>query len=179
MLLERVGITMAEKRMASYPHQLSGGMIQRVVIAMALMCSPRLLLADEPTTALDVTIQAQVMDLLEALKESTQISMLLITHDLSVIAGMARRVLIMYAGQIVEAGEVDSLYADLLHPCTRGLLRAVPDVRRKGRMHFIPGDLPDVWDMPGGCRFSPPVKWWKGSAGKRRLPWNRRGRAGC
>ena len=154
-LLERVGMTMAEKRMASYPHQLSGGMKQRVVIAMALMCSPRLLLADEPTTALDVTIQAQVMDILEALKESIHISMLLITHDLSLIAGVARRVLIMYAGQIVEAGPVGTIYSEPLHPYTRGLLKALPDVRHKGRMHFIPGDMPDVWDMPKGCRFSP------------------------
>ncbi len=154
-LLERVGMTMAAKRMASYPHQLSGGMKQRVVIAMALMCSPRLLLADEPTTALDVTIQAQVLEILEALEASIHISMLLITHDLSLIAGMARRVLIMYAGQIVETGPVGSIYAEPLHPYTRGLLKAVPDVRRRGPMHFIPGDLPDIWDMPGGCRFSP------------------------
>ncbi len=154
-LLNEVGISMPEKRMNNYPHELSGGMRQRALIAMALICNPKLLLADEPTTALDVTIQSQVMEIIKKLKKAINLSILLITHDLGIVAGAAQRVIIMYAGQVVEIAAVKDLFSNPLHPYTKGLLMAVPDIRQKrGRLHAIPGDVPEPLEMPAGCRFS-------------------------
>ena len=142
-----------------HPHKLSGGMRQRAMIAMALSCNPQLLLADEPTTALDVTIQAQIMSLMMRLKEDFDTSILLITHDLGVIAEMASRVIVMYAGKVVEEAPVRALFKDPRHPYTQGLLGSVPIIGRKEvtgrRLQEIPGVVPGLLDMPGGCRFHP------------------------
>ncbi|HQB30692.1 MAG TPA: ABC transporter ATP-binding protein [Syntrophales bacterium] len=154
-MLRLVRIPSPEERLSDYPHQLSGGMRQRVMIAMALACRPRLMLADEPTTALDVTIQAQILDLVGKLKEETGTSVLLITHDLGVVAESAEHAAIMYAGRIVEYGTVRSLYARPFHPYTAGLLASVPrmSVGGKSRLSVIPGTVPDLFDLPPGCRF--------------------------
>jgi peptide/nickel transport system ATP-binding protein/oligopeptide transport system ATP-binding protein len=155
-MLERVGIASAASRLADYPHQLSGGQRQRVMIAMALACRPRLLIADEPTTALDVTIQAGILDLILDLRDQFGMAVLVITHNMGVIAEVADRVAVMYAGRIVEQSSVEQLFAGPAHPYTRALLGCVPtldDVRP--RLESIPGNLPDPRNRPPGCRFAP------------------------
>jgi oligopeptide/dipeptide ABC transporter ATP-binding protein len=157
-MLKLVGISSPEKRVRDYPHQLSGGMRQRVMIAMALSCNPRLMLADEPTTALDVTIQAQILDLMNKLKEEVGTSIVLITHNLGVIAEMAQNVSVMYAGVVVENTDVRTLFANPLHPYTVGLLTSIPradhGAGKKRRLNTIPGIVPSLLNLPVGCRFS-------------------------
>ena len=156
-LLEMVGIPDAANRLGNYPHQFSGGMRQRVMIAMALACTPSLLIADEPTTALDVTIQAQIIELVKRLKQDVGMAMIWITHDLGVVAGMADRVIVMYAGFIVEEAEVDNLYDGPLHPYTMALLQALPraDRRREKNLKTIQGVPPNLFAEPRGCPFAP------------------------
>ncbi|ADL07389.1 ABC transporter ATP-binding protein [Thermosediminibacter oceani] len=155
-MLRLVGIPNPEKRYHEYPHQMSGGMHQRVMIAMALSCSPKLLVADEPTTALDVTIQAQILDLINRLKDQIGMSVLLITHDLGVVAETAERVVVMYAGQVVEEAACEDLFESPLHPYTAGLLKSIPSLGgEKGRLHVIEGTVPNPLNMPPGCRFNP------------------------
>jgi oligopeptide/dipeptide ABC transporter ATP-binding protein len=160
--LARVGITDPERRYRYYPHQLSGGMRQRVMIAMALSTRPALLIADEPTTALDVTVQGQILDLLSSLQDELGTAVLLITHDLGVVAQVADRVLVMYGGRIVEAAPVEELYDSPAHPYSEGLLQAVPDPKvRRDRLAEIPGSVPHAAAWPDGCRFRPrcPYAW--------------------
>jgi len=161
-MLTAVGIPDAERRAAAYPHQLSGGMRQRVLLAMALACRPQLLLADEPTTALDVTIQAEILELLDGLQQKLGMAVLLITHNLGIVAERTRRVYVMYAGQIVEETSTERLFARPAHPYTEGLLAAIPrlDVRRD-RLQAIPGQVPPATAWPDGCRFHPrcPHAW--------------------
>ncbi len=153
-LLEQVGIPEPGQRLSDYPHQLSGGLRQRVMIAMALACDPQLLIADEPTTALDVTIQAQIMDLLAELQGSRGMATLLISHDLGVVAESADRVAIMYAGLIVETATATELFANPLHPYTQGLLSCIPRLgEQRERLEPIPGQVPDVRNLPAGCSF--------------------------
>ena len=153
-MLKKVGIPEAARRLDEYPHQLSGGMRQRVMIAMALSCNPRLLIADEPTTALDVTIQAQILDLMKGIQESSALSILLITHDLAVVAETADAVGVMYASKIVELTDVVNLYRRPLHPYTRGLFRSLPRLgQNKHRLETIPGTVPSPLHMPDGCSF--------------------------
>ena len=156
-LLEMVGIQGAESRMAAFPHQFSGGMRQRVMIAMALVNNPSLLIADEPTTALDVTVQAQIMKLLRDLQKELKMAMILITHDMGVVAGTANRVNVMYVGRIVESAKVRDLYANPLMPYTQGLLASVPRMDRTkiGRLSAIPGQPPSLISLPSGCSFNP------------------------
>ena len=155
-MLKLVGIPSPEQRVHEYPHQLSGGMRQRVMIGMALSCNPKLLIADEPTTALDVTIQAQILELMKGLKQDLGAAIMLITHDLGVIAEMAERVIVMYAGKIVEEADVFSLFKNPLHPYTEGLLSSIPKLDApKGRLHVIEGVVPNPLNMPQGCRFNP------------------------
>lgn len=154
-MLDIVGIPSPEQRIKNYPHQLSGGMRQRVMIAMALACNPRLLIADEPTTALDVTIQAQILDLMLKLKDKLNTSILLITHDLGVVAEVADRVVVMYCGKIVESGTVGDIFARPLHPYTEGLLLSIPKIdKRVEKLFMIPGVVPNPLKMPEGCPFS-------------------------
>jgi dipeptide transport system ATP-binding protein len=155
-LLEQVGIPAASARLADFPHQMSGGMNQRVMIAMAIACNPRLLIADEPTTALDVTIQAQILDLLRDLQRQHGMALVLVTHNMGVVAEMARRVVVMYAGQIVEERPAESLFAAPQHPYTAALLAAMPE-RSEGdvRLATIPGVVPGLYDRPTGCLFAP------------------------
>jgi len=160
-MLDRVGIPNARARFREYPHQMSGGMKQRVMIAMALVCRPSLLIADEPTTALDVTIQAQILDLLRELQREFQMSILLITHDLGIVAEMADHVAVMYAGKIAEYAGVRALFAKPRHPYTAGLFRSLPAASAdKTRLDTIPGQVPNPLDLPGGCPFWPrcPIK---------------------
>jgi oligopeptide/dipeptide ABC transporter ATP-binding protein len=154
-LLELVGIPEPKRRMKDYPHQLSGGMRQRVMIAMALACDPSVLIADEPTTALDVTIQAQILELLDALKQRFRMAVMLITHDLGVVAETAQRVAVLYAGRVVESGPVADLFRTPRHPYTQGLLLAMPGgpVPHSARLHVIPGVVPDLASIGPGCRF--------------------------
>jgi len=155
-MLKRVRIPAPERRFSEYPHKLSGGMRQRVMIAMALACDPELLIADEPTTALDVTIQAQVLDLMRNLRAETGAAIMLITHDLGVVAEMADRVIVMYAGQIVEEAPVGVLFSRPDHPYTVGLLGSIPRLdRKRGRLPAIEGTVPSPLAMPDGCRFAP------------------------
>ena len=155
-MLKLVGIPAPDQRSGEYPHQLSGGMRQRVMIAMALSCNPDVLIADEPTTALDVTIQAQILALLESLQRSLQMAIVLITHDLGVIAETADQVAVMYAGQIVEYAETPALFARPQHPYTCGLLRSIPRLDdAQERLDIIPGAVPDARAFPPGCRFAP------------------------
>jgi oligopeptide/dipeptide ABC transporter ATP-binding protein len=155
-LLTMVGIPDAERRVEAYPHELSGGMAQRVMIAMALACLPELLIADEPTTALDVTIQAQILDLMRSLRENTGTAIILITHDLGVVAEMCERVAVMYAGEIVEQADIDTLFDRPLHPYTKGLIDSIPVLGKlKDRLDVIPGSVPNLVDLPPGCRFAP------------------------
>jgi oligopeptide/dipeptide ABC transporter ATP-binding protein len=158
-LLKMVGIPDAERRAHSFPHELSGGMAQRVMIAMALACVPELLIADEPTTALDVTIQAQILDLMHDIRENLQTSIILITHDLGVVAEMADRIAVMYAGQIVEHADVRTLFAKPLHPYTQGLIGSIPILGViKDELEVIPGSVPNLINLPSGCRFAPRCK---------------------
>ncbi|ADM71174.2 Oligopeptide transport ATP-binding protein OppD [Paenibacillus polymyxa E681] len=155
-MLTKVGIPRPEKVVGSYPHELSGGMRQRVMIAMAMICNPKLLIADEPTTALDVTIQAQILDLMRELQKSEGTSILMITHDLGVVAEMCDRVVIMYAGQVVEETDVKTLFKDPKHPYTQSLLASLPQLNSdQERLASIPGQVPNPLDMPKGCRFAP------------------------
>ena len=158
-LLKDTGISAAEERIDHYPHQFSGGMRQRVMIAMALACKPKLLIADEPTTALDVTIQAQILDLLNDLKSQMGMSIMLITHAMGVVAETAQRVVVMYAGRVVEEATVDQLFASPAHPYTQGLIRSIPridfDSTLKQRLEAIPGSVPKLINPTTGCRFAP------------------------
>jgi len=158
-LLKMVGIPEPEKRANAFPHELSGGMAQRVMIAMALACVPELLIADEPTTALDVTIQAQILDLMRDLQNKVGASVVLITHDLGVVAEMAERVAVMYAGRIVEQADVKTLFANPRHPYTQGLMGSIPVLGKiKERLEVIPGTVPNLVNLPPGCRFAPRCK---------------------
>jgi peptide/nickel transport system ATP-binding protein len=153
-MLRRVGIASPERRIDDYPHQLSGGMRQRVMIAAALICGPQLLIADEPTTALDVTVQAQILELLRDLSETMNTALMLITHDLGVVAETCTRMITMYAGEVIEDAGVDAALVRPLHPYTSGLLRSLPHLSpRLGRLPSIPGRVPSVVEMPNGCRF--------------------------
>ena len=153
-MLELVGVNEPQKRITQYPHELSGGMRQRVMIAMALACNPRVIIADEPTTALDVTIQAQILDLLRQLKDSINSSIMLITHDLGVIAEMADYVVVMYAGRVVEQGTVKEIFHDPKHPYTIGLMKSRPVLNEEiGRLYSIPGNVPNPIGMPSHCFF--------------------------
>jgi peptide/nickel transport system ATP-binding protein len=155
-MLDMVGIPHARRRADDYPHEFSGGMRQRAMIAMAVSCEPRLLIADEPTTALDVTIQAQVLELLASMQAELGMSVLLVTHDLGVVAEVCERVVVMYAGQVVEQAEVGELFDHPRHPYTEGLLAAMPQLGSRGkRLPSIPGRTPEPWSMPPGCRFAP------------------------
>ena len=159
-MLGKVGIPDPPRVLKNYPHQLSGGMSQRVMIAMALSCDPKLLIADEPTTALDVTIQAQILDLMKKLQKEDQSSILLITHDLGVVAEMCTRVIVMYAGKIVEEAPVRQLFASPTHPYTQGLIASVPKLGAGVKvLPSIPGSVPDLASMPTGCRFAPRCKY--------------------
>lgn len=155
-MLHRVRIPSPDVRIDSYPHQLSGGMRQRAMIAMALSCQPKLLIADEPTTALDVTIQAQVLRLLKEIQQEMGMAVMLITHDLGVVSEIADRVAVMYAGRIVEAGPLEALFGNMRHPYTRGLLESIPQLEeKKERLNAIPGQVPNPLDLPSGCKFHP------------------------
>ena len=158
-LLEQVEISSPKQKLDQYPHQLSGGMRQRVMIAMALSCSPRILIADEPTTALDVLIQAQILSLLKKIKNDTQMSILLITHDLGVVAEVAERVMVMYAGEIVESGSVNDLFRSPLHPYTIGLMESIPTLestqQKLSKLKEISGTVPSLSQVPFGCPFHP------------------------
>jgi len=155
-LLKMVGVPDPERRVEAYPHELSGGMAQRVMIAMALACVPELLIADEPTTALDVTIQAQILDLMREMRKEMGTSIILITHDLGVVAEMAERVAVMYAGEIVEQTDVNSLFDEPLHPYTQGLIGSIPVLGEiKDKLDVIPGMVPNLVNLPPGCRFAP------------------------
>lgn len=154
-MMKLVGLPRAEDLMKEYPHQLSGGMRQRVMIAMALLCDPKVLIADEPTTALDVTIQAQILKLIKNLNERLNTAVLLITHDLGVVAETCERVIVMYAGKVVEEGPVHTIFKDPQHPYTRGLLESVPDMRfKKERLYSIPGNVPKPGTIKTGCKFA-------------------------
>ena len=156
-LFDRVGISAPEQRVDDYPYQLSGGMRQRAMIAMALSCSPSLLIADEPTTALDVTIEAQILTLLRELKSGFDMSIMMITHDLGVIGEMADQVIVMYMGKIVEVADVNSIFSNPKHPYTLGLLNSIPLITaaERKRLYTIPGSVPNLFEIPEGCLFSP------------------------
>ncbi|MFD1674224.1 ABC transporter ATP-binding protein [Alicyclobacillus fodiniaquatilis] len=154
-VLNVVGVPRAEQIVHEYPHQLSGGLRQRVMIAMAMVCEPKLLIADEPTTALDVTIQAQVLELMHKMREDFGTAIILITHDLGVVAEMADHVVVMYAGQVVESVNADELFDEPLHPYTKGLLQSIPSIdEEKDVLYSIPGTVPDAANFPKGCRFA-------------------------
>ena len=168
--LKLVGIPEPEMTLRNYPHELSGGMCQRVMIAMAMSCEPKLLIADEPTTALDVTIQAQILALMEDIRNRRNTGILLITHDLGVVAETCSRVIVMYAGNIVEEAPVKELFANPQHPYTEGLIASVPRLgKRLHRLPSIPGSVPDLSVMPEGCRFAPRCKYAQDSC-KQKLP---------
>jgi oligopeptide/dipeptide ABC transporter ATP-binding protein len=154
-LLEKVAIPEPEKRLKAYPHELSGGMKQRIAIARALACKPRLLFADEPTTNLDVTIQAQVLDLLKQLQKEYGMTMIMITHDMGIVADMADRVTVLYAGKVMEEADTGTLFTKPSHPYTEALLKAVPTVRRTKALGIIPGNIPNLINPPAGCVFHP------------------------
>ncbi len=163
-VLDKVQIPSPQKRLKEFPHQLSGGMRQRVMIAMALACNPDILIADEPTTALDVTIQAQILDLMLALREKMGTAILMITHDLGVIAETAQRVVVFYAGKVMESGNVHTIFKSPFHPYTIGLLNSVPRLGRrskqgKTRLREIPGIVPSLYELPDGCLFAARCKW--------------------
>lgn len=154
-MLQKVGIANPKERLDDYPHQMSGGMRQRVMIAMALSCNPELLIADEPTTALDVTIQAQILDLMKKLIDEMGMTLLLITHDFGIVAEQAKNVAVMYAGQIVEKGDVKEIFKNPQHPYTKGLLESIPSLKKKGdkQLRAIPGMVPNLAQLPRGCAF--------------------------
>jgi oligopeptide/dipeptide ABC transporter ATP-binding protein len=154
-MLRKVGVSAPERRVDQYPHEMSGGMRQRVVIAMALVCNPELLIADEPTTALDVTLQAQILGLIKSLQAEIGCSVLLITHDLGVVAQTADEVAVMYLGRIVESGPVRRILKSPAHPYTQGLLRSLPSLNSGGRLASIPGTVPSLSAIPRGCPFHP------------------------
>ncbi|MED3564096.1 ABC transporter ATP-binding protein [Bacillus xiapuensis] len=155
-ILKKVGIPRAEEIMKEFPHQLSGGMRQRIMIAMAISCQPQLLIADEPTTALDVTIQAQILDLIKQLQQKEQMSVLLITHDLGVVAEMCDRVVVLYAGRVVEEANVFDLFESPKHPYTKGLIGSVPKLgKKRDKLDSIKGNVPDPSNLPKGCKFAP------------------------
>lgn len=155
-MLKRVGIPSPEQRIKEFPHQLSGGMRQRVMIAMALLCNPKLLIADEPTTALDVTIQAQILQLMRELKQKKDTSMIMITHDLGIVAETCDRVAVMYAGKIIEEGNLDEVFNHTLHPYTEGLFNSLPNIKnRRSKLEPIRGLMPDPTNLPRGCAFAP------------------------
>ncbi|MBN1219029.1 MAG: ABC transporter ATP-binding protein [Anaerolineae bacterium] len=156
-MLAQVGIASPEQRFNEYPHQFSGGMRQRAMIAMALSCNPKLLIADEPTTALDVTIQAQILELMKSLQEQFGMAIMMITHNLGVIAEMAEQVAVMYMGKVVESADANTIFHHPLHPYTVGLMRSIPKIGRevKGRLTPIPGSVPDPFSVPSGCAFYP------------------------
>jgi len=160
-LLERVGIPEPERRLRAYPHELSGGMKQRVAIARALSCEPRLLFADEPTTNLDVTIQAQVLELMKQLQKDLKMSMVMITHDMGIIADMAERVTVLYAGRVMEEADTPMLFTSPKHPYTEALLKAVPSVAETRTLEVIPGNIPNLIEVPSGCVFHPRCKYAK------------------
>jgi oligopeptide/dipeptide ABC transporter ATP-binding protein len=160
-LLERVGIPEPERRLRAYPHELSGGMKQRVAIARALSCEPRLLFADEPTTNLDVTIQAQVLELMKQLQKDLKMSMVMITHDMGIIADMAERVTVLYAGRVMEEADTTMLFTSPKHPYTEALLKAVPSVAETRTLEVIPGNIPNLIEVPSGCVFHPRCKYAK------------------
>ncbi|WHY85982.1 ABC transporter ATP-binding protein [Neobacillus novalis] len=154
-MLQFVGVPRANEIIKEYPHQLSGGLRQRVMIAMAMACEPKLLIADEPTTALDVTIQAQVLELMKKMRDQFNSSIVMITHDLGVVAEIADHVVVMYAGQVVESADADSIFEDTLHPYTQALLASIPSIEEtKDVLYSIPGTVPDASDFPIGCRFA-------------------------
>jgi len=170
-MLARVGIPAPGRRIDDYPHEMSGGMLQRVMIAMALSCHPELLIADEPTTALDVTIQAQILELLEELQAEMGMSVLLITHDLGVVAEFAHRVLVMYAGGLVETASTAAIFDDPRHPYTEGLLRSIPSVLEdRERLEIIEGVVPSPAAWPRGCRFAPRCGHARSACGRARPP---------
>jgi len=176
-MLDLVGIHSPEKSIHDYPHQLSGGQRQRAMIAIALACKPAILIADEPTTALDVTIQAQILDLILKLKQEQGTSIILITHDLGVVAEMAQRVIVMYAGKIVEEADVKDLFKTPLHPYTQGLIKSIPYLKKKGekkergkKLHEIPGIVPSLLNPPPECRFYPRCSWDKEKCPKKDPP---------
>lgn len=162
-MLQLVGIPSPDKRVKEYPHELSGGMKQRAMIAMALSCNPKILIADEPTTALDVTIQAQILDLMLKMKDEFKASIVLITHDLGVIAEMAQKVVVMYAGKIMEQAEVNEIFENPLNPYTQGLLDSLPkmETAHKQKLNTIPGIVPGLYNLPQGCKFSPRCRYVK------------------
>jgi peptide/nickel transport system ATP-binding protein len=160
-LLERVKIPEPEKRLRAFPHELSGGMKQRIAIARALSCEPRLLFADEPTTNLDVTIQAQVLELLKQLQKELGMTMIMITHDMGIIADMTERVTVLYAGKVMEAADTKSIFNDPKHPYTEALLKAVPSVAHTRELEVIPGNIPNLIEPPTGCVFHPRCKYAK------------------
>ncbi|MFQ5913413.1 MAG: ABC transporter ATP-binding protein [Nitrospinota bacterium] len=171
-MLDKVGIPDAEQRAREYPHQLSGGMRQRAMIAMALSCNPKVLIADEPTTALDVTIQAQILELMIRLQKDFGTAIILITHDLGVVAEVAQRVAVMYAGVVVEEGRAEQIFSDPKHPYTQGLLQSIPriDTQRAGRLREIPGVVPGLYDLPAGCKFGPRCPYFAARCGEREPP---------
>lgn len=155
-LLRKVGIAAPEQRMREYPHQLSGGMRQRVMIAIALACEPQIIIADEPTSALDVTVQLQILRLLKNIQEQMGLAVILITHDLGVVAEVADRVVVMYAGRVVEAGSVHEIFSESVHPYVAGLRRSIPNLEKEDEwLQVIPGQVPDASDLPPGCPFAP------------------------
>jgi peptide/nickel transport system ATP-binding protein len=162
-LLKNVGIPEPAKRYNNYPHEFSGGMRQRALIAMAISSNPKLLILDEPTTALDVTIEAQIFELIEQLKEETQMGIILITHDLSVVANSCERVAVMYAGKVIEQGSVEDVFSQQLHPYTKGLMLSIPkiDQERDEDLYSIPGEVPDLIHIPKGCNFAPRCRYAK------------------
>ncbi|MFY9536579.1 MAG: ABC transporter ATP-binding protein, partial [Bacillota bacterium] len=157
-LLRQVGIPSPEHRHLEYPHQFSGGMQQRILIAIALACRPKVILADEPTTALDVTVQAQVLDLMLEINEELGTAIILVTHDLGVAAEFCHKAAVMYAGQIVESGDIDDVLTSPLHPYTQGLLRSIPQIGQRRELVPVEGEVPDLTNLPPGCSFTPRCK---------------------